>query len=64
MEYCCHVWDDAPNIATCVWIKYSRVDQVQLVEDSLYKIWRDMADHIPLNFLKAVSHKFTWSTFE
>ena len=42
------------------------MDQVKFVEESLQKIWSDMvcyglsvqADHIILNFLKAVFHKF------
>ena len=41
--------------------KYLRMDQVQFVEDSLYKIEGDgllKADHTPSNFLKAVYHKF------
>ena len=46
--------------------RYSRMDQVKFVEESLQKIWSDMvcyglsaqADHIILNFLKAVFHKF------
>ena len=34
--------------------KHSRVDQVKFVEDSFYKIWRDMV----FDILKAVFHKF------
>ena len=40
--------------------RYSRMDQVKFVEDSLQKISSDMAwaDHITSDFLKAVFHKF------
>ena len=33
------------------------MDQVKFEEDSLYKIWSDIADHIASIFLKAVFHK-------
>ena len=40
--------------------KYSRMDHVKFVEDSLSKIWRGLpwADHTPPKFLKADFNKF------
>ena len=43
--------------------KYSGIDQLKFMEDSLQKIWSDMVclsrpDHITSKFLKAVFHKF------
>ena len=47
--------------------KYSRVDQVKFVEDSIWKIWRDMiflSRPYPFKFLKAAFHKFCLSALE
>ena len=37
--------------------RYSKMDQVKFVEDSLQKIWSDMA-YYHFKFLKAVFHRF------
>ena len=52
--------------STIIGAKYSRIDQVKFVENSLQKIWRVIvkgyglpkANHTPSSFLKAVFHKF------
>ena len=45
--------------------KYSRMEQIKFMDDSLWKIWRVLlADHTPSNVWRLSSTNFTWSILE
>ena len=44
--------------------KYSRIDQIKLVEDSLEKVWRGIkVDHIPFKFFKGCFPQILFGPF-